>query len=46
MSASDLLAKLTHYGAQVRNQGLLSSIDVRLRVTLDREAGLVALELG
>jgi len=46
VSASGQRAKPTHDGAQVRNQSLLSSINVRLRVTLDREAGLVALELG
>jgi len=39
-------ANLTHYRAQVGNQSLLSSVDARLRVTLDREAGLAALELG
>ena len=39
-------ANLTHYRAQVGNQSLLSGIDARLRVTLDREAGLAALELG
>lgn len=39
-------ANQTHYRAQIGNQSLLSSVDARLRVTLDREAGLAALELG
>lgn len=46
MSASATPANLTHYRAQVGNQSLLSGIDACLRVTLNREAGLAALELG
>ena len=44
--ASVTQVNLTHHWAQVGRQSLPSSIEVRLRVTFDREAGLAVLELG